>query len=270
VTTLLSWLSVDNRGASAIYIVSDSRITWGSPDKWWDSGRKVFAMKSADVFGYCGEVLFPTLVLGQLSDLIDRGLLWPPDCAAENRHSIIIEYLKTSFERRHNAPNHDFTIIHCAREGRGLPSRFHSWRVDYHAVSKNWSDAAIDVSHDGKSKVLVALGSGKKHLEQEISRWNTTSQGGTARALFSAFCDALAAGEDPSSGGMPQLVSLDLRKGGKVLGFVSNGGRYIYGLPVEALSALADMEWVDELFQRISPDTLKLLSGAQRHARSRS
>jgi hypothetical protein len=208
VTKLFSWLSVDDRGPSSIYVVSDTPITWGSPGKWWDSGRKVFAMKSADVFGYCGEVVFPSLVLGQLSDLIDRALRWPRDCAAETRHSIILEYLKTSFERRHNAPNHDFTILHCAREGAGLSSKFYGWQVNYHATSKTWSDAGIDVSHDGKSRLLVALGSGKKHLEKEINRWNDTPQGGTARVIFSAFCDALAKGEDPLSGGMPQLVSL--------------------------------------------------------------
>jgi hypothetical protein len=66
---------------------------------------------------------------------------------------------------------------------------------------------------------------------------------------------------------MPQLVSLDRRTGGKVLGFAFGGVRYIYGLPVQALPTLGKMEWVDRLFQRISPETLKLLSGAQRHAR---
>ena len=240
-------LSVDNRGPSAIYIVSDSRITWGSPDKRWDSGRKVFAMKSADVFGYCGEVLFPSLVLGQLSDLIDRGLLWPRDRAAENRHSIILKYLKTSFERRHDAPNHDFTIIHCAREGDGLACKFHAWRIGYEAANKSWSNARIDVSRDGKSRLLAALGSGKKHLEREIRHWNDTAQGGTARAIFSAFCDALVAGEDPLSGGMPQLVSLDRRTGGKCWDSWLYDVRYIYGLPVEALPALANMEWVGRL-----------------------
>ena len=153
-TTLFSWLSVDNRGPSAIYIVSDSRITWGSPDKWWDSGRKVFAMKSADVLGYCGEVLFPSLVLGQLSDLIDRGLLWPRDCAAENRHSIILEYLKTSFERRHNAPNHDFTIIHCAREGDGLASKFHA-HLALLAVDGRYVDDAL-CAQDGHGDLATA------------------------------------------------------------------------------------------------------------------
>jgi hypothetical protein len=102
-TTLFSWLSVDNRGPSSIYIVSDSRITWGSSGKRWDSGRKVFATKSADIFGYCGEVLFPSLVLSQLGDLIDRDILWSSDCAAENRHSKIdARYNKKELQQRCN------------------------------------------------------------------------------------------------------------------------------------------------------------------------
>ena len=268
VTTLFSWLSVDSRGPSSIYVVSDSRVTWGTSDRRWDCCRKVFATKSADIFGYCGEVLFPSLVLGQLNDLIDRSALWSTDCAVGDRHSIILRYLKTSFDRRHNTPNSDFSIIHCARDGDGMASEFRAWRIDYNAFDNRWSDTKIDVARDGKSRLLAALGTGENYLRGEIKRWNDTPQGETARAIFSAFCDALKQGKDPLSGGMPQLVSLDRRMSGKVLGFVSDDSvRYIYGLPVEALPSFGKIEWVDSMFQRVSGETLKLLSHAQRHAR---
>jgi hypothetical protein len=267
VTTLLSWLSVDNRGPSAIYVVSDSRITWGSSERRWDSGRKVFAVSSPDIFGYCGEVLFPSLILSQLADLIGRGLLWSGDCSSIDRHLIVVGYLKSALARRHNAPNRDFTIVHCSRSGSGLDSDFNMWRLDYRAASNSWSDTAIEIAHSKNSKFLVAFGSGSDVLKKSIARWNATPQGETARALFSAFCDALDTGEDPLSGGMPQIVSLDRKTNGKVIGFVSQDTRYIHGVPVEASPTLANIEWVDRLFQRISPDTLQLLSGAQRHAR---
>ncbi len=267
-TTLLSWISVDDRGPSAIYIVSDSRITWGSANQRWDSGRKVYAANSADIFGYCGEVLFPSLALGQLTDLIDRQLLWSSGSYAKTRHAIIIDFLRTSFERRRNAPNYDFSIIHCSRDGKGLDSVFHCWLISFHAQSNSWSDSSIDVSHEGNSKVLAELGSGTHPLKREIRRWNESPQGETARAIFSAFCDALEKGSDSLSGGMPQLVSLDRHTNGKVIGFVSKGVRYIHGLPVKSLPALDTMEWVDSLFQRVSPSTLDLLSGAQPHVRS--
>src|SRR5579864_7490961 len=71
-TTLVPWCSVDSRGSSALCMASDSRITWGSEVKRWDAGRKLFACKAtADIFGYVGEVFFPSLVLGQITAAAD-------------------------------------------------------------------------------------------------------------------------------------------------------------------------------------------------------
>jgi hypothetical protein len=75
VTTLLCWLSVDARGPSAIYIVTDSRLLGDHPQEDGTAAESI----RREVFGYfwlCGEVLFPSLVLGQLGDLVDRGVLW--------------------------------------------------------------------------------------------------------------------------------------------------------------------------------------------------
>jgi hypothetical protein len=267
VTTLLCWLSVDARGPSAVYIVTDSRITWGSTSRRWDSGRKVFAARSADIFGYCGEVLFPSLVLGQLVDLADRGVLWEDGCLAEVRHSIILRYLQTSSRRRHNTPEQDFTIVHCSRDGEKLGSTFRAWIIQYKATGRKWKVQAVDTGGGERSKLLLSLGSGRKWLSDEIDAWARSPQGEVARGIFSAFCDALDSKKDPLSGGVPQIVALDRVSPGKVLGFVAEGIRYIHGLPVEPVPGLTEMEWVDRLFQRISPVTLKLLSGAQRHAR---
>ena len=45
-----------------IYLASDSRITWGSANRRWDAGRKLFTSdKSSHAFGYCGDVVFPSL-----------------------------------------------------------------------------------------------------------------------------------------------------------------------------------------------------------------
>ncbi|WP_127088413.1 hypothetical protein [Aquabacter cavernae] len=267
VTTLLSWISVDSRGPSRIYIVGDSRITWGSESYRWDSGRKVFASRTADIFGYCGDVLYPTLVLGQLGDLAGQSLLWDQQANAEMRHDKIVEYLKRSFERRHNAPDYDFTILHGARDGEGLRGSFYLWKTSYRVGRRTWTDQKIDVGVPLKSAVLVKLGSGDHALDREIDAWDANPQGGTARSIFSAFCDALEKKSDPLSGGVPQIVSLDRRGGGKVIGFIADGAHYIYGLPIQPLPELSKIEWVDSLFQRMSPETMTLLPNAQRHAR---
>jgi hypothetical protein len=160
--------------------------------------------------------------------------------------------------------------VHCSRDGEKLGSTFHVWTVEYKARHREWVDKSIDTSVDKHSKLLLTLGSGAKPLAKEIDEWNKLPQGKVARGIFAAFCDVLNAGKDPLSGGVPQIVAIDRISTGKVLGFVSEGSRYIHGLPVEPLPGLSEIEWVDSLFQRISPVTLELLSGAQRHARGRA
>ena len=56
-TTLISWVGIDQRRPTSLYLASDSRISWGSQHHRWDVGRKLFSCKvSADIFGYCGDV----------------------------------------------------------------------------------------------------------------------------------------------------------------------------------------------------------------------
>lgn len=266
-TTLISWLSVDSRGPSAIYVVADSRITWGSQTRRWDSGRKVFAASTSDVFGYCGDVLFPSLVLGQVIDLVTRGLLWTDDTDPDERHVVLVEYLRTAFARRQNAPDQGFTVVHAARRGAGMKSEFLVWRTDYVPGARGWTDTPLHTAEHGRSHVVVTLGSGSEPLNREIENWRVSPQGGTARSLFSAFCDALEVGADPLTGGVPQIVSIDRKSRGKALGFVADGQRYIHGSPIGYSAAQESIEWVDRLFNRMSPASLARLSGAQRQVR---
>lgn len=266
-TTLISWISVDSRGPSAIYVVADSRITWGSQVRRWDSGRKVFAASTSDVFGYCGDVLFPSLVLGQVVDLVTRGLLWDGDADPDERHAVFVDYLRTAFSRRQNAPDQAFTVVHAARRGSGMKSEFLAWRTDHVPGSRGWTDTPLHTAERGRSYVVVTLGSGSEPLNREIENWRDSPQGGTARSLFSAFCDALELGADPLTGGVPQIVSVDRKSQGKVLGFVADGQRYIHGSPIGYSAAQDSIEWVDRLFNRMSPATLEQLSGAQRQVR---
>ncbi|PVE50688.1 hypothetical protein DC415_22170 [Agrobacterium tumefaciens] len=212
-------------------------------------------------------MLYPTLVLGQLGDLIDRNLLWNGGVNAETRHNKILDYLQASFERRHNAPDYDFTIVHCARDGEGLPGSFRIWKTTYKAALHDWTDEHIDIGKPVTSTVFLQLGTGDEALRREIVAWDSSPQGGTARAIFSAFCDSLEKGGDPLSGGVPQIVCLERRGGGQVIGFIADDTRYLSGLPIQPLPELDNVRWVDALFQRISPETATLLPRAQPHAR---
>ncbi len=117
------------------------------------------------------------------------------------------------------------------------------------------------------SNLLFAHGSGANQFMIDMRRWSSSAQGGTSRAIFSAFCDALKAGRDPLSGGEPQIVALTLRGAGQILGFCTDDQAFVFGSPIERGEALSVLEWRDAAFQRIDPTTLKLVKGAQRQVR---
>jgi hypothetical protein len=74
-STVVTWSTKDCNGITSIYFISESRISWGSPNSIWDYGQKVFSLKQSGIIAYCGDVLFPTQTISQLKDLIDKEIL---------------------------------------------------------------------------------------------------------------------------------------------------------------------------------------------------
>lgn len=57
-TSLGVALAIDARGPSAMYIITDSRISWPNGGHW-DAGQKTFVSAcSPDIFGFCGDAFF--------------------------------------------------------------------------------------------------------------------------------------------------------------------------------------------------------------------
>jgi hypothetical protein len=263
VTTLVSWISYTSAGRArkvpgALYIVSDSRISWGSSTHRWDAGRKVFATREEPhLFGYCGDVVFPSLVLGQITSAIDQKILFSDEADAETRHELILESIKKSFGRRHNAPDESFWILHAMRKTGWPTPEFALWQISYDARRKVWGNASIPIpSRSGAA-------SARKHAVL----WRNSDVGDRSSSIFSAFCDALNSGNDPYSGGPPQIAALFADISPRMLGFIKDGTHYLHGLEIAANKALSRIEWRDDLFQRINPITLKRMAGARRFAR---
>jgi hypothetical protein len=266
-TTLISWISVDQHAPAALYMASDSRISWGSPRARWDAGRKLFACrKFPDLFGYAGEVVFPSLVLGQISDAADLALFFRDNDDSHTRHGRFVEAIKVSFDHRHNVPNTKFCILHASRELSGRKAEFRLWRLTYDPKGRTWSDILISVPNQ-RSTLLAALGSGEESLRFHSQRWEASAQGGTSRSIFSAFCDSIKSNKDLFSGGVPQLVGMYHTRMPQAFGIVCNGQRHLHGFPLPIEIASEVIEWRDELFQRIDGRTLRVISGAQRHVR---
>jgi len=131
-TTLATWVSVDSRRSSACYLVSDSRISWSGQQASWDSGQKLFvSSRFPDIFGYCGDVQFPTLVLRQIIDRVDQGLLLADNATAFQRNQTIAEELNKAYHGYPKHPEFQPTIVHFARDGEGSGHIFSLWKLDW-------------------------------------------------------------------------------------------------------------------------------------------
>lgn len=96
---MASWIACDPHGVSSAYIVSDSRITWDAKT-YYDYAKKVFASSLyPEIFGYAGDVLFPTIVLSQIVELIDRGILLTKTMTCREKNKIIFEKIYESIAK---------------------------------------------------------------------------------------------------------------------------------------------------------------------------
>lgn len=262
-TSLVSWVGVDSRGPASIYIATDSRISWGGNSNW-DAGRKVFASRSRpEVFGYVGDVLFPSLVLGQIADAIES-----PETidkpAAEARFARIANLIKSAFHSLPASEKRDFKIAYARRFGQGMRADFRFFSLSWNAAT-SWTLLEEEVPPTSGS--IVIWGTGANAVEVWEERWNRSSQGGTSRAIFSALCDAIDSGRDPRSGGAPQLVGLYRIGQARTIGVVHEGRPYVFGLEAEPADHSTDgLEWRNHLFERCDVNGNRLVTAQPHHS----
>lgn len=264
-TSLIAWVGVDSRGPASIYFASDSRITWDGAGAW-DHARKLFACRQyPHIFGYCGDVLFPTQTLSQITEMIDSGLIFRGssdgiDVCTENIISIMESALKTY----PSAAKRKFEVLYCIREGETMTSRFHLRQINFDPVAAPHI-SPIELPH--QSGVVAVLGSGKPTVHRHLKRWALSDVGGTSRAVFSAFCDSLRSRDDARSGGPPQLIGLWRKSQPITFGMIWEQRRYFYGVEADAPASRSGVRWFNELFEVCDPDTLLRRQGAQAQPR---
>lgn len=265
-TTFVAWVGVDSRGAASINFAADSRISWARTGQThWDMARKTFSSNSSpDIFGYVNDVVFPSMVLGQIVNAIDSGGLFGANDSCKSRFSKVVQHVKASHEVYPSKLRESFSIFHAAREGTGLLAKFKLNTITWNKEQSRWiieSPAIPTVSSE-----IKVDGSGASVVEKWSQRWRASSQGGTSRAVFSSFCNAIYSGEDSMTSGSPQLVCLYRKGSGKTIGFVSNEKKFITGLEVlsssETLSK--EFEWRNRYFERCDSSG-KVITGAQKH-----
>lgn len=262
-TMLVSWIGVDTHGPTSAYIVADSRISWDTSNTF-DFAKKVFAAKKyPEIFGYAGDVLFPSIVLGQIVELIDAGILLNAKMTCDEKNKIIFEKICESLSKYPRLYiGSDVQIMHLSRdtEVRGYPEFYH-YKLTW---NKQKGFMFEKISIPNKSGLLCVLGSGANEFNKRYLLYQQGTNSNTSRNVFQCFTDTLDNITDIRCGGAPQLVGL-IRKPltyGISFGIISEGKRYFLGMEIPNESCFANIEWRNKFFEICDGITKKIKEGA--------
>jgi hypothetical protein len=241
----------------------------------WDNGRKTFASHaSAEVFGYVGDVLFPTQTIGQITELIDRGAVSLGDAGPEGRLAWLAESLESSCRTYPQAQSRDFSLLHCGRQGEGMSCVFYAFALNFKkGVLASRTPIAMPKSSgpltyfDGDER--FGYGSGRDGFRECWKKWLTSEAGGTSRSVYSAFTDHLRSGSDPYTGRPPQLVGIYRVGAAQAFGVIWDQRRFLGGMEVFEVNDENRLNWHNDLFEICNPLSMQRRKGAQRQPRPR-
>ncbi len=264
-TLLVSWLGVDTHGPTSMYMTSDSRITWAGRASF-DFARKIFSFRNhPDLLGYCGDVLFPMMVLGQIREMADNGLLFNRDETCKGKFEAIKEKLIQIFQKYpaevDGIASPLLQVIHASREF--ATAKFFCHLIEWRK-GNGWHGREMVLPE--KSSVLFALGCGAQEFNENYVRYQTGPNADTSRNVFHCFCDTLFNTQNPGCGGAPQLAGV-IRKPmspARDFGIIRERRRYLLGSEVTDLANFARMEWRNELFEICDGLTMRPIPAAQR------
>ena len=147
-----------------------------------------------DILGYCGDVLFPSIALNQIVDLADAGLLFKENFTCKQKFQAIADKLNDLFRQypqlHSGLAENSLSIIHCSRD----PVDDKSFSVIAIRGLNKMGGKGTEVSFPSNSGVLFALGTGAKHFNENLVRYNNDRKNrnaGTSRSVFHCFCDTL-------------------------------------------------------------------------------
>lgn len=269
---LVAWAGVETQGATSAYIAADSRISWGEGNSF-DHGRKVFAFRrSPDIVGYCGDILFPTIVLSQITEMVDCGLLFGERATCRDRFDAIKRILVQQFtlypSMVKTITEDTLDIIHISRDivnGTKFECRRLRWTRE-----TGWAPEELK-PFPAKSDVLFSLGSGAKEFSTNLTRYYDPTlkqfhgepETGTTREVFQCFCSTLSKTSDRRCGGAPQLVGIYSGMPPVTYGIIIKDKRYYLGVEIDDAPACRSIEWRNDQFELCDGETRKRLHAAQ-------
>lgn len=264
-TSLAACVSFDARGQSALYLISDSRITWSSTNKRWESGRKTFSAKyTPDIFGYVGSAFLPTVIISQIVEQLDLGLICPLNVESSYRHNQIKKSLSRSMHSLKGVSDSRFSIFHGTRQNNKMDSRFRLWQSDFSLHGKLISDCEINIVKEHSHFAKIA-GTGSRVVEIATRNTSYSDLAGTSRSAIGAFCKSLSDGDDPRSGGAPQLVGIYRVEPARTFGFIWRNKKFLSGLEVTRAEHWNKIEWRNSSFERCDGRTGEIMKKAKTH-----
>lgn len=258
-TTLISWVACDSVKQTAIYLASDSRLSWNK-DVYWDQGRKIFpSQKYADIFGYCGEAVFCSQQLSQIVTYIDSCKTFENLSDPTKRFEIIYDLIRSSFghyPKTLSIPS--FSIVYLTRNKK---YDFRAYLISWDLVN-GWSSQILSVGNN--SSLVISLGSGANLYRELYSEEIVTSDfGSSSRGYFYALNRLINQNRDPLTGGPPQISCLYNIASEKNMGVVFNESRYIYGLEIPPNEHINEVRWVNETLEKCNGKSMSRFSDAQ-------
>lgn len=263
-TLIISWIGVDvkepENSIASLYIGTDSRYSWNDSDIY-DYGIKVFGSQEfPEIFGFCGDVTFPTLIFGQLIPQIDSGLLLNRTDTCEIKNQKIFDYIKSSVSKypvKYLAGNS--TILHGTRFNK----EFKLYKIEFNS-NRNITNSEIELPL--KSTMVFSGGSGAKEFDDNWTKWKDPKHNNfeTSRGVYHCFDQTLDNIKDKRTGGSTQIVGLFRVRNVQIFGTIKRGKKYIFGKEITGDTNEENIEWRNENFERINSESLKLIEGAQR------
>lgn len=262
-TLVVSWIGKDSHGYTSAYIASDSRISWSKTDKY-DSCRKTyFSKRFPDIVGYCGDVLFPTLVLQSIFELIDLGLLINNNATCSERFDAIRRKLTeeiSHYPQEKPITTGSFEIIYIGHEiEKGYPN-FKAYTLKW---KKGEKIKINELPLPNESGLLYSMGSGKNCFAENYDKY-MKNKIPTTRFIFHSFLISLNHMTDSHCGGAPQLVGIYRQpgKGAFSYGIIYNRIRYYNGMRIDNCSGINKIEWRNKYFEICDGKTKKRKANA--------
>ena len=246
-------------------MAADSRISWDSSTQF-NYARKVFAFSNwPDILGYCGDVLFPSIVLGQIVELADAGLLFSEDFSPKQKFQAVVDKLNDLFREypafHTSLRENSLSVIHGSRDPKNNKIFFsHTIRWN---KEKGWYGEEKPMPK--ASDVLFSLGSGAKEFNDRFKHYSDGPTKDTSRAVFHCFCDTLAHTKEQTVGGAPQLVGIIRKPKSTAItfGVINKGKRTFLGAHIDNLRNFDKIPWRNEKFELCNGASMQKFPQAQ-------